>query len=181
MKKTFLLAGALVLSLGIFSFTNKISTDTLTVDTQKSKVTWNGAAPDHYHVGEINIKSGTVSVEDGKITGGTFTLDLNSIKSTDGTGEKLDGHLKSPDFFDAVKGDAVYTITGVKYTAENVAEITGTLSVKGLTVPVSLTGKIRGIKDGNLFAQANFSLDPSALAFKYVAGIDVSVSLFASK
>ncbi len=179
MKKV-MFAVVSLLSIGIFSFTPKTSSDAFTVDVAKSKITWNGSAADHYHTGSLNIKSGQVIVDNGKITGGKFTLDLTTIKSNTG-GDALDNHLKSASFFDAAKsGEAVYEITGVNYTSDNTADITGNFLVKGLTVPVKLTGKIRGLKEGKLFSEADFSLDPSALGFK-VAGIDVSVHLFATK
>jgi polyisoprenoid-binding protein YceI len=180
MKKIFLLASTLILSIGIFSFSPKTTADTLAVDVTKSKITWNGSAADHYHTGSLNIKSGQVIVDNGKITGGKFTLDLTTIKSNTG-GDALDNHLKSASFFDVAKSaEATYEITGVNYTSDNTADITGNFLVKGATVPVKLTAKIRGLKDGKLFTEATFSLDPSALGFK-VAGIDVAVHLFAAK
>lgn len=174
------MASALLLaSAGVFSFTK--FADTLTVDTAKSKVEWNGSAADHYHPGTVAIKSGTVTVDNGKITGGKFVMDLTTIKSTDGTGDRLDNHLKSAQFFDVAKfGEATYEITGVNYTSDNTADISGNLTVKGASIPVKLPAKIRGLKDGKLFAEATFSLDPTAMNIqKY--GVDVTVHLFAAK
>lgn len=179
MKKLLMATALLVASAGVFSFTK--FADTFTVDTAKSKVEWSGSAADHYHPGTVAIKSGTVMVDNGKITGGKFVMDLTTIKSTDGTGDRLDGHLKSPQFFDAAKfGDATFEITSVNYTSDNTADISGTLNVKGANVPVKFPAKIRGLKDGKLFAEASFSLDPVALnIMKY--GVDVTVHLFAAK
>ena len=182
MKKVLFASAMLIASAGVFSFIPaKKYADTLTVDVAKSKVEWSGAAGDHYHPGTVALKSGTVTVDGNKITGGKFTFDLTTIKSTDGAGDRLDGHLKSPQFFDAAKfGEATYEITSVNYTSDNVADITGNLSVKGTSIPVKLTAKIRGYKDGKLFAESFFSLDSKALGFeKY--GADVAVHLFSAK
>jgi polyisoprenoid-binding protein YceI len=153
----------------------------LTVDVAKSKVDWNGAAGDHYHPGTVALKSGTVLVDNGKITGGKFVIDLTTIKATDGAGDRLDGTIKGTNFFDVAKfGEAVYEITSVNYTSDNMADISGNLNVKGTVVPVKFTAKVRGLKDGKLFAEAFFSLDSKALGFeKY--GTDIAVHLFAAK
>ena len=179
MKKVLLVASMLVASAGVFSFTR--FADTLTVDVAKSKVEWSGSAADHYHPGVVAIKSGTVMVDNGKITGGKFTMDLTTVKSTDGAGDRLDSHLKSPDFFDVTKfGEATFEITGVSYTTDAMADISGNLTVKGAVVPVKFPAKIRGLKDGKLFAEASFSLDPTAIGIKKY-GVDVTVHLFAAK
>lgn len=180
MKKVFLATALLVATTGIFSFTSHFA-DTLNVDVAKSKVEWNGAAADHYHPGTVALKSGSVTVDNGKITGGKFVFDLTTIKSTDGTGDRLDGHLKSADFFDVAKfGEATYEVTGVNYTSENVAQVSGNLLVKGVSVPVSFPVKVRGLKDGKLFAEANFSLESAAFS-KRPYGVDIAVHLFANK
>jgi len=169
-----------VLSAGIYSFAPKNYADVFKVDVAKSKVDWNGSAADHYHGGTVAIKAGEVWVDGGKVTGGKFTFDLTTIKTAENI-DRLEGHLKSPDFFDVAKfGEATYEITSVKYTTDNTADVDGKLTIKGAAVPVKLTAKIRGLKDGKLFVESTFSLDPGPLAFK-VAGIDIAVHLFAAK
>lgn len=178
MKKIFFAATMLLASAGLFSFT--YFADTFTVDAKKSKIDWSGSAADHYHPGSVAVKSGTVTVDNGKITGGKFTFDMSTVKVGDEAGERLEGHLKSASYFDVAKfGEATYEITGVNYTSDNTADISGNLTVKGATVPVKLLAKIRGLKDGKLFAEANFSLDLNSVGIKN--GIDVAVHLFAAK
>ncbi|NCI49730.1 YceI family protein [Sediminibacterium roseum] len=178
MKKIIFAASMLLASAGLFSFT--YFADTLTVDATKSKINWSGSAADHYHPGSVAVKSGTVTVDNGKITGGSFTFDMATVKVLDEAGDRLEGHLKSASYFDVAKfGEASYTITGVNYVSDNTANISGNMVVKGATVPVSFLAKIRGLKDGKLFAEANFSLDLSAVGIKN--GIDIAVHLFANK
>ncbi len=181
MKKVLFVVALLVVSASIFSFIPKTVADTFTVDVAKSKIEWNGAAADHYHPGVVNIKSGSVLVENGKITGGKFVIDLTTIKSTDGAGDRLDGAIKSPNMFNVAQfGEATYEITGVSYTSDNSADISGNLTVKGVTVPVKFLAKIRGLKDGKLFAEAFFTLDIASIGVKNY-GADIAVHLFAAK
>ena len=42
-------------------------------------------------------------MDGGKLTGGKFTIDIAGLKVTDGAGAKLEGHLKSADFFETEK------------------------------------------------------------------------------
>lgn len=112
----------------------------LTVDAAASKISWGGEMLGLYkHDGLISLKEGSVSLKDGKVTGGNFTLDMSSIKPTDAnyTAEKghtandLIGHLSSPDFFDvATNPTATFTITSV---AGNMAS--GNLTLRGKTNP----------------------------------------------
>jgi len=182
MKKVLFASAMLIASAGVFSFIPaKKYADTLTVDVAKSKVEWSGSANNRYHPGVVALKSGTVIMDGEKLTGGKFVFDLTTIKPTDASGERLEGHLKSADFFDVAKfGEATYEITSVKYTSATTADVTGNLSAKGTSIPVTLTAKIRGYKDGKLFAESFFSLDSKALGFeKY--GADIAVHLFANK
>ena len=73
------------------------------IDAAKSGIVWTGEKVTGSHKGTINLQSGAL-VFDGKVLkGGTFTVDMTSINTTDlkpGQGkESLDGHLKAEDFF----------------------------------------------------------------------------------
>ena len=189
MKKSVFILALTVIAAGLFSFIPASSTlnqaTGYSVDVVKSKIDWSGAAGDHYHIGSVNLKGGQVSVDNGKITGGKFSIDLTTIKSD--AGERLDGHLKSPDFFDAVKfGEATYEIKSVKYTSDNTADIDGTLTIKGVSVAVKFSAKVRGIDDKKLFAEASFSFDRTLFGVNYGPGkvandVAVNVHLFATK
>lgn len=180
MKKVFLATALLVASAGVFSFTGKFA-DTYNVDVAKSKADWTGSADNRYHAGSVSLKSGSVTVDNGKITGGKFVFDLTTIKTTDGTGERLEGHLKSADFFDVAQfGEATYEVTSVNYTSDNLAQVSGNLVVKGVSVPLSFPVKVRGLKDGKLFAEAYFTLDSTPFS-KRPYGVEIAAHLFANK
>ncbi|NCI46878.1 YceI family protein [Sediminibacterium soli] len=180
MKKVFLAAALLAASAGVFSFSGKFA-DSYTVDLAKSKVDWSGSADNRYHPGTVMLKSGSVSIDNGKITGGKLVFDLTTIKPTDGSGERLENHLKSADFFDVAQfGEATYDVTSVNYTSDNVAQVSGNLLVKGVAFPLSFPVKVRGLKDGKLFAEAYFTLD-SAPFSKRPYGVEIAAHLFANK
>jgi polyisoprenoid-binding protein YceI len=186
MKKIFLAIALVASTIGIYSFTTKVA-DTFTVNTATSKLEFIGSKTDGFHPGYFTLKSGAVSIDAGKLVGGSFVIDLASLKITDDAGTKLEGHLKAPDFFDFSKGtEAAYTISSVKYTSANQAEIDGKLTLKGATAPVKFIANIRGVDDKKFFAEATFSLDRTAFGINYGIGkiasdVQVTVHLFATK
>jgi len=97
---------------------------------------WTGYGVGKSHKGEIPLK-GQVEMKGDEITGGTFTLDMPGLKTADSP--KLEGHLKSPDFFDVEKfKEGTFKITKVEAIAgakagEPTHKITGDLTIKGKT------------------------------------------------
>lgn len=89
-------------------------------DLAASTISWKGSKFNgDAHTGTISISEGTFAVDNGSITGGSFTIDMNSIVVTDETPDeykqKLVGHLSSGDFFETEKfPTATFTITGVE-------------------------------------------------------------------
>lgn len=105
------------------------------------------------HNGTVNIKSGSVMLKNNQIAAGTFILDMNTITSTDLSGEyqqKLNNHLKDGDFFETDKfPTATYKITSIKKNADKKYNyiINGNLTAKGKTNPVSFPAQV-AVKDG---------------------------------
>lgn len=99
--------------------------------------------------GEVSSKSET-DFTDAAIT---FTVDVNSINTDN---EQRDGHLKSPDFFDAAKYPTISFKSVSMKPAKNTNEyeLVGELTIKGVTKKVSLLAKGSGktVKDpwGNI-------------------------------
>jgi len=66
----------------------------------------------------------------------TATVPLNGVLTGS---QRLDQHLAGPDFFDAAKfPEATFVGTGVEPTSPTTARITGSLSLRGVTKPVSV-------------------------------------------
>ena len=189
MKKVFVaIATSLVLT-GVYSFVptnNNGETVTLSVDG-KSKVDFVGSKKGDFHPGTFAVKSGSVTIHDGKLAGGKFVIDVANVRVTDGAGVKLEGHLKSPDFFDAAKyPEATFEITGVSYLSTNTAEVAGTFNFKGNNIPLKFPVYIRTADANGIFAQAFFAVDKNLLGITYGKGnlsddIQISIHLYAKK
>ena len=148
-----------------FSFTS-LDGDKKEIKTEKSKVVWKGYKVTGSHEGTIAIKSGNLNFNEDKLIGGTFTIDMATIINTDLEGEykgKLEGHLKSDDFFGVEKfPTATLIFTKVKATGKNSYEVTGDLTIKGKTNPVTFDVSIYGNK-----ANASLKIDRSKFDVKY--------------
>ncbi|HPZ25304.1 MAG TPA: YceI family protein [Kaistella sp.] len=117
------------------------------------------------HDGTLNVKSGEIKMKGNQVVGGTFVLDMNSINSTDLTGEyqtKLNNHLKNGDFFEVDKfPTATYTITSLKKNNDKIYNyiVNGNLTVKGKTAPVSFPAKISYSKGVVSLVSQKFTFD----------------------
>lgn len=155
----------------------------LAVDTEKSVVTWVGSKPAGKHNGIIKISSGTLSVEDNMVTAGNFTLDMNTVESTDESMDaekngQLTGHLKSDDFFDVANyPEATFEIVSVDDIANHASEdalklegathfVTGNLTMKDATKAVKFPAVI-GVSDGGVRAKALFHIDRTDWGMHY--------------
>lgn len=158
----------LVLALVAISFTTP-GGERKAVDASKSKVTWKGYKVTGSHEGTIALKEGFLMFDGEKFTGGEFTVDMTSISSTDlsgGSKNKLDGHLKSDDFFGVEKfPTAILKITSARATGKNAYEATADLTIKGKTHPVTFDMSIYGSK-----ATAALKIDRSKYDVRYGSG-----------
>ena len=190
MKKVFIGCASFVVIASSLAFTTiakRGESVSYSVDSKQSKVDFSGSKKGGYHPGYFPVKNGAVTVVDGKIAGGKFTIDVAGIKVTDGAGAMLEGHLKKADFFDAEKfGEATYEITSVNYKDANNAEVVGSLTLKGIKAEVKFDAKIRDISDKGLFAEAFFTLDRTKFGLLSGIGminsdVQIGVHLFATK
>lgn len=161
-------------SLGVlllaFSLTTAVMAETKKVDVNKSKVEWTGKKLTGSHTGTINIKEGTLEVDNGKLKGGKIVMDMTSIKDVDLTdpdsNAKLTGHLKSDDFFGvATHPTSTLEITKVEGTTTN-HTITGNLTIKGKTNPITFTAT--SAKEGqSLVYDGDITIDRSKFDVRY--------------
>lgn len=125
------------------------------------------------HNGTLKMKSGNVMMKGNNIVGGTFLLDMTSINDEDLTGEyqaKLNGHLKTGDFFETEKyPTASYTITSVTKNNDKIYPylVKGNLTAKGVTKTVNFPAMI-GINKGLLTLKSNkFSFNRQDFGIAY--------------
>jgi len=116
------------------------------VDPGKSRIEWTGKKLTGEHYGEIKLSSGELTMLNGRLTGGKFEMDMTSITCTDITDAKsnkrLVDHLRSEDFFAVSRYQhSQFVITAIKSKSANEYEVTGDLTIKGKTHPVSFPVK----------------------------------------
>ncbi len=166
------LLGASVLALSTFTTTTVAEdtritgSETKEILTEKSTLVWKGYKVTGSHHGTVDIKSGSLIFKDGVLTGGTVAINMSTIVSEDLSGEykgKLEGHLKSDDFFGVEKHPtASLTLTKVKPDGKNAYTATGNLTIKGITNPVELEISVYGNK-----ANATMKVDRSKFDVRY--------------
>lgn len=135
------------------------------VDIEQSTITWKGYKVTGQHEGTIELKEGTLLFEGNKLKGGNFIVDMTSLTTTDLEGEwkgKLEGHLKSEDFFGVTNHPiASLNITDVQNNGGHYM-VTGDLTIKDITNPVTFDM----IVDENS-AKASLKIDRSKFDIRY--------------
>lgn len=148
-----------------FAFTT-IEEEKKEIKVESSKVVWKGYKVTGSHEGTIAIKSGHLNFNEDKLTGGAFVIDMSTISNTDLEGEykrKLEGHLKSDDFFGVEKYPTASLIfTKVKSIGKNSYKVTGDLTIKGKTETISFNFSVYGSK-----ANASLKVDRSKFDVRY--------------
>ena len=136
------------------------------VKTTQSKVVWKGYKVTGSHEGTIAIQKGNLIFDGSKLTGGEFTIDMRSITNTDLEGDykgKLEGHLKSDDFFGVEKfPTASLVFTKVNATGKNSYKVTGNITIKGHTEVITLDLSVYGNK-----ATASLKIDRTKFDVRY--------------
>lgn len=139
------------------------------INVKKSLITWTGKKVTGEHSGTINFKEGTLIFKDGKINGGSFVVNMTTIKNTDQTGkdkEKLETHLKSEDFFN-VKGfnTSKMVFKSVSEKKKNLYLVKADLTIKGKTNPVSFE-----LVTTDHTATADLQIDRTKYGIQYGSG-----------
>ncbi len=138
-----------ILSMGLSAFAQaKKTAKKEEPKAQNHKVTgglkWTGYGVGKSHTGDLKIKSGTITTDGDKLTGGEIIFDMNTISEEN---KRLEGHLKSADFFDVAKEGfetSKFVIKKVEAlkpakAGDPTHKISGDLTIKGKTNPLDFT------------------------------------------
>ncbi len=144
------------------------------VDISSSNIIWKGYKVTGEHTGTVKLKSGNLQFTDGNLSGGSFTVDMNSITCADLEGEyagKLVGHLKSDDFFGAAKyPTAKFEITrAIPQDTKGNYKIIGNLTIKETTKETKFFANLVE-KDGKVTATGKLTIDRSEYNVRYGSG-----------
>lgn len=171
-----------VISLSAFKISHKTEPDTVKttrvakavtykVDQQASKVTWLAKKVTGEHTGNVKVSNGSLVFDGNVLKGGSFEIDTRSITVTDITDEetngKLLGHLKSDDFFGVEKYPAAnFVISSVKPAGAGKYEVSGKLTIKGITNEVTFPATVKAEND-KVQAVARITVDRTKYGIKF--------------
>ena len=158
-----LTATAIILSTFAFTTMKK------DINIPESQVTWKGKKITGSHTGTINFEKGFLNMEGETITGGEFVIDMTSITVTDlkaGSGkEKLEGHLKSDDFFGVENYPTSKLVIKNATKTDSGYVIDADITIKGITESINFDL----IMAGNT-ATTSLKIDRTKFGVRYGSG-----------
>ncbi|GIZ08609.1 YceI family protein [Flavobacterium sp. UMI-01] len=153
----------------VIAFTASVNAQTKKIDVSKSTINWVGKKVTGKHNGTVDFKEGQLFFKNEKLVGGNFTVDMPTMTATDLSGEhqqKLDGHLKSDDFFGTDKyPTSTLVFKKIATKAKDVYIVTGDLTIKGKTNPITFTLTVKGNT-----ASTTFNVNRTKYDIKYGSG-----------
>ena len=138
------------------------------VNTDESIIEWTGRNPNTKHYGTLKLSKGEIRVKEG-IIGGTFEIDMKSIKNINLEGDELQpvliSHLESDDFFFVKIFPKAFfkikTATPVKepsFSSPNF-KVKGTLELRGIKKGITFPATVNPLPDGGAIVEAHFDID----------------------
>lgn len=145
-----------------------------TVNKSESTVTWSAKKVTGEHYGKVRISDAQLDYQNGKIQGGSFEMDMTTITVEDiqdaNSNKKLTDHLKSDDFFSVEKfNKSNFKITEAKSSNGKDYQITGNLTIKGISNPVTFPAKLE-VQGEKIVATASIVFDRTKFDIKYRSG-----------
>jgi polyisoprenoid-binding protein YceI len=168
MKTTFKFIITITLTLIIISFSYSQS---LTVNKTQSLIRWYGEElTGKTHFGNLSFKEGRIELQDGLIIGGNFVVNMTSLSVEDlsgGAKARLEGHLRSDDFFSVDKyPEATLKISQKAKVEGDVQKLYGELTIKGIKHAVDFSIILVDKKT----ATANLTFDRSKYNVRFRSG-----------
>lgn len=183
LKSLFTLTFLGAISFSVFAQAVNYNVD---VTAGKSKIEWSGVKESGYHNGYFLLNEGSITTNDGKLTGGNFIINTKDVKTAESIAD-FEKHLRSADFFDVEKfPTAQFTITKVTYKDAKECEIEGTLKIKDITTTLKFDATVQNVSDKGFFAHAYLTVEKSSFGINYGKGhlhekVHVAVYLFGKK
>lgn len=140
-----------------------------------------------YHYGIFKHVAGSFNLDASNPEAGSLELTVKA-DSIDSGNEKRDGHLKSQDFFSSKEfPEITFKSKSVKKTGDAAFEVTGDLTLRGVTKPVTAVVDLVGVGPGRTGEvggiESKFTIKRSDFGMNYMAGkglsdeVDIIVSL----
>ena len=159
---------AVFVMFAVFAYAQK--SETFVVNPSKSLVKWAGKKIVGGNTeGTILVSKGSLAFANKNLKSGEIVMDATSI-SSEKASPRLVAHLKNPDFFDVEKfPTASFTITSVK-TDKNVAQISGKMTIKGITKDLVFPAEITYGKDIIIAKAIGVKVNRTLYDVKYKSG-----------
>ena len=143
---------------------------TYNIKQDQSSLVWTGReVSTSSHYGTINFTSGQFEIADGLISQGEFFVDMTSITVQDLTGgskDRLEGHLRSDDFFSVESFPTAHLyISSSEVISNGKWMVNGFLTIKDISHPVLF--EMVNTEDG---WNANLVFDRSKYNVKFRSG-----------
>ncbi|MDX1462330.1 MAG: YceI family protein [Marinirhabdus sp.] len=161
--------GKLAIVLAVAASTSAMATPVKKkLNVKESTIEWKGKKILGSHTGTIQLKEGYLEMEGDALVGGMFVVDMTSITVTDLEGEnkaKLEGHLKSDDFFGIANHPTSTLVISKAKKEDNTYVVDALLTIKGITEPVTFE-----LEMGESAAQTSFKIDRTKYGVRYGSG-----------
>ncbi len=166
--KNFLLVSILLMGLNLSS--------QVQMDLSKSSIKWIGKEiTTKEHFGALKFSKAQLEFNGDVLTGGEFTVDMTTLDVQDLSGggkQRLEGHLRSDDFFSVNKHQTSYLKINEVLPPElsrieadnNSFEVSGELTIKGITHPIVFT--LKPVSDQSYVADLTFDRSDYNVRFR---------------
>ena len=144
------------------------------VNKDLSTIKWTGKEiTTKSHYGILDLKEGSIYVNNDGIISGKVVIDMNSINCLDMSGRgknRLEGHLRSDDFF-GVNSYPEANLIFTSWSVNNLGKILykGDLTIKNITHPITFSGSVKKIDIGYR-STINLSFDRTLYEIKFRSG-----------
>ena len=166
--KNFLLVSILLMGLNLSS--------QVQMDLTKSSIKWIGKEiTTKEHFGALKFSKAQLEFNGDVLTGGEFMVDMTTLDVQDLSGggkQRLEGHLRSDDFFSVDKHQTSYLKINEVIPPElsrieadnNSFEVIGELTIKGITQPIVFT--LKPVSDQSYVADLTFDRSDYNVRFR---------------
>ena len=146
------------------------------MDLTKSSIKWIGKEiTTKEHFGALKFSKAQLEFNGDVLTGGEFTVDMTTLDVQDLSGggkQRLEGHLRSDDFFSVDKHQTSYLKINEVLPPElsrieadnNSFEVSGELTIKGITQPIVFT--LKPVSDQSYVADLTFDRSDYNVRFR---------------
>jgi polyisoprenoid-binding protein YceI len=138
--------------------------DTLVANPAATSIRWKGTARGTRE-GSVRLASGLFVIRHERLTSGTFTIDMRSVAVAGApiiapASRRIGEHLAGPAFFDAARyPTAVFRSTGSRRVGQARWQVTGDLTLHGVTRPLTFETDVRWAELGHMVATTTFTID----------------------